>query len=201
MNQWIILKDICTGKMIASTSIWIFIVPAVTKVFNLIESSTPVIGGVNLVAPQNLIILYFSAIAFFLSSLIYTLFCPDLIKKYSSFTDYQSEGKNEVNLTYSLKHLNGKSSKQLFDKLEKNIERASPDDVNKSLDATISIGKQPLSFTFKKEYLSEVYWTIYEYFSGYSIYAQIISWVLLVIGFILLAFILFANLYLVVLSI
>ena len=200
MNYWMNLKEICTGKIITATAVWIFIVPAMTKIFNLLESNTTLFETINIIAPYSIIILYFSAMAFFLASITYIVFCPELIKKYNSYTEYATEGKNQINLSNSLKNLNDKSSKILIDKLKNNITRALPADIDAKKSTTIVFGKTPISYTFKNEDITDVFWAVYEYYTGTAVVAQIIIGLFLSVGFALLTFILFSNLFLVIKS-
>ncbi len=65
MNSWSTIKELSTGKLITSTSIWIFLVPAITKMGNVTEEYMNSVFSISIVSSFSLLCLYFSAIAFF----------------------------------------------------------------------------------------------------------------------------------------
>ncbi|WP_143056828.1 hypothetical protein [Loktanella sp. DSM 29012] len=91
--DWEALKAILDNRIIASTNIWVFLLPAlmvITEKFPVelslfpFGSQSPLI--ITLEVPYNFFLLYFAAIAFFLARLLYILRCPQFLRQYGTAT-------------------------------------------------------------------------------------------------------------------
>ena len=118
MKTWGVIKQLCSGKLAASTAVWIFIVPAIVKISQTIENES-VIYGVELVAPHSLIYLYFSAVAFFISNILYIIACPSLIKEVRNYNTFCSLGYTVFDLSNSTENVKGYDAKKLVERIKK----------------------------------------------------------------------------------
>ena len=192
--NWIIIKSISNTKILASTGIWIFLVPAFIKTSNLLNDSLSgqYFASVQL-APFSILLLYFSAFAFFLGSILYYIFCPRLIKLTDSFKDFESEGMNEHNLTKSLIHLDSHSAKSLISLLRKQANEATGEDIDKNNYFTIT-SSTDRSINLKKNQLSTAFWVTFEFLSEIKPIWRFLTASLFIIGFTLLTLIFIRNL-------
>lgn len=97
--RWTTLKALLDNKLVASTYIWIFILPIVmsltadfplTLPITLPNADAPLVF--NLTIPYNWYQMYFAAVCFALARLIYVTLCPDFLKKYNSPSEAISDG-------------------------------------------------------------------------------------------------------------
>jgi len=197
MNTWEVIKSLCSGKLLASTSLWIFIVPAVVKLTQSIDGGI-YFNGVTLVAPQSLIYLYFSAIAFFISNILYIIACPSLIKKVGHYSEFLSMGCTVFDLSNSTNRVNEKDAKSLIAKIKGEVESSTPKEIDSSkhnnLTLTVGNDKKPQAFTFNDDALPVVFNFIYNFNLSRLWFMQLLCWAFLFIGLALITFLLISNL-------
>ena len=200
MNTWGVIKQLCSGKLVASTAVWIFIVPAIVKISQVIEVKS-VINGVELVAPHSLIYLYFSAVSFFISNILYIVACPNLIKEVRNYNAFCSLGYTVFDLSNSTENVKEATAKKLIYKIKKEVESATPDEIDSSehqtQTLTIGLKNEPQAFTFKVNDLPVVFNLVYNFNLGRLYGMQLLCWMFLSIGLGLLAFLLINNLFVV----
>ncbi|EKO3698584.1 hypothetical protein P0F10_003348 [Vibrio metschnikovii] len=101
--NWSSLNKIHNVKLISSMYIWIFIVPVAAKVLSGTNDLALVTVfdytfELHLKLPFSWQCFYFSALFFAAATVIYNWRCPKLIQQYSSFSEFESEGKQEWHL-------------------------------------------------------------------------------------------------------
>lgn len=198
MKTWIVLKDLSNSRLIYSSSIWIFVVPAVAKFSGEIGGLWVDENIFEFAVPYSFYLLYFSAVAFFLGSVVYLVFCPEIIKKINSYSDFLQEGMTVCNLNESLKKVSEEKSKKLIEVLRKEAGSATPEEIDEFRVLTLSSGQRPITFSFEKEKISVVFWLIYRFHQEQRVAAQTICWLAFSIGIVLVFSILFLNLVYVV---
>lgn len=96
---WVALRAVLETKAVKTASVWLVLVPVLltfTSEFPERYSAAP-LGGNEPISfvlkfPFNWYLFYFAAVCFFLARLVYVVFCPEFIKKYSSAADATSAG-------------------------------------------------------------------------------------------------------------
>ena len=83
--RWRSLKAILDNRVVASTAVWIFLIPVLVSV----TRQFPVL---QIELPFNLFLIYFSALSFFLARMIYNIWCPDFLRRYSSPAEAIADG-------------------------------------------------------------------------------------------------------------
>jgi len=100
---WPELSSIGDSKIFKTSYFWLLIVPILAKVISKLRNfstNNPDIIWVkviseNLTLPFNWTIFYLSSVAFGFGILLYTSRCPSLIRKYKSFSEFNSCGDGE----------------------------------------------------------------------------------------------------------
>ena len=87
--KWETINKIGKTKIAKSTFVFLFVVPVLARF--IVESQYADIFDVAL--PFSWVVLYFSAICVALSTALYFIFCPDLVKQYREFNSFQAGGR------------------------------------------------------------------------------------------------------------
>ncbi|WP_394388818.1 hypothetical protein [Shewanella woodyi] len=198
MRLWESIKAASQSKISAGSAIWIFLVPAIVKVSNGIGVHDVNTYEFQLVAPQSFLLLYFSAMAFFLALIMYVLFCPDLIKKTNSFDDFNNLGMDEYNLSMTLRCLGRNESSKISAEIKGSLGMPSTEMIDKELYKIIKVGKEGTPILIRCEQLMQAYWIVREFHNERLPLFQIVSIVLYAAGVFMLMYILFSNLFLVI---
>jgi len=197
MITWDTIKELSTGKLTTSSAIWIFIVPAIAKISEGLEGKSDLFSF-QIVAPYSLILLYFSALAFFLASVIYIVRCPSFVKSVSSYNDFTKQGMSHFNLTESVKLVDDITASNLKLELKDMIATATTKEIDKHEVISVSAGKKKETFTFNKHELPEVFWLIYLFHIEQRKFEQWFAMSLYIAGFCMLGYTLIVNLCIVV---
>lgn len=101
--RWSTLKALLDNKLVASTYIWVFVLPALMALTERFPLELPIysFGGesplvLNLDVPYNWYLIYFSAICFGFARLIYIARCPAFLRQYSSAAEAVANGVTVV---------------------------------------------------------------------------------------------------------
>lgn len=97
--RWSTLKAILDNKIVASTYVWIILLPIIMNATSKLPRNINIFpwGSVDPVTisleiPVNWYSLYFSALIFALARILYIYKCPEFLRKYSSASDATSKG-------------------------------------------------------------------------------------------------------------
>lgn len=195
MRSWSAIKEFSNSRLVYSTSIWIFVVPALTKISS---AANDYYSGsftfVNLFS-HSLYLVYFSAVSFFLGCMVYYAACPVVIKKFDSFSCFLKEGMSIININESLENLDEKESSELIDLVRKKVDPATVQEIDSARALTLCSGKVPACYSFEENKLKEIFWVIYGFNQSRRIWAQGLCWLFFAVGFFQLAALLFLNLY------
>lgn len=104
---WTVLSALGKSRIFKSSYFWIVLVPLVAKLFSGIENiiDFEIFGAsisINLALPFSWQMFYFSALFIGAASLIYSMFCPEIILKYDKFSDFTDEGKGRKQIISNL---------------------------------------------------------------------------------------------------
>ncbi|ELL1566635.1 hypothetical protein ACPFMM_003532 [Vibrio cholerae] len=193
MRSWKILKELSTGRLISSTSVWIFLVPAIAKLTVLGDNIVDGRYLIDVLYPKSLVLLYLSAVSFFLASLIYMVRCPGYIKQFDNYLDFEHQRMSIVNINTSLTSTSEHATKKLMQELNDSVEKATKEEIDSSCVLTITSGKKRCSFSFNRDNLPLVFWAIYNCHLGSRKISQFFCWLFYIVGFLIMAFILIAN--------
>ncbi|MEI8645477.1 hypothetical protein P4S60_07665 [Pseudoalteromonas sp. Hal040] len=108
--HWSFIKGMADIKLVKISYIWIIIVPILAKALNEVSDSIPItIGNVvinfNVALPFSWQLFFFSALTFSMAQFLYTVFCPEVIKKYKNVHEFREDGKTIIQLGTYLKAL------------------------------------------------------------------------------------------------
>lgn len=112
MNSWESINKLGKNRLLATSYVWLIVVPLFAKILSLVESpldfSSYVPGLIiNFSLPFSWQLFYFSAVVISLAGIIYYCACPGIIKGFSTFADFQSEGRDASYLIRYAEHLKG----------------------------------------------------------------------------------------------
>lgn len=85
--QWDKIKQIQETKIVKSTIYWLVLIPLFIKI--------GIYFGVNINLSKNLFFLYIVSFIFFISSILYWIFCPEIIAKFGSSKKFTTNNFNE----------------------------------------------------------------------------------------------------------
>lgn len=225
---WSNLSILGQNKFIQSSYFWFAFVPIVAKALNGINKTlTFVIINqelkVNLSLPFSWKLLFFGSLFFSIGNLIYLIYCPQLIKKYKSFNDFESEGRTERELLILLVEIVNKFTNENKYKfaikdsdlvkcvaynlrgLHNNIKQENGHLLAQYYNTTQSIKEisksindylyQPSITIFNK---SSTFWSIRELLNNVNTIPRVLVSILYLIGLVFTAIILFNNIYAVI---
>ena len=97
MPTWTGLRALGTSSVLKSSYFWIFFVPLVAKFLHQIEGPFRLhFAGkdqsIALALPFNWTLFYFASLSFAIASLMFSVFCPWLIKNFDTFSAYYESG-------------------------------------------------------------------------------------------------------------
>jgi len=156
MFSWNNVRGLSNAKIVSSTAIWVFLVPAFIKVFNSIDNNY-----VAVELPFSFLVLYFSGVSFFLGAVIYNLFCPGLVKDFDGYASFKSDGQGCYSIDRYLMSVNDCCSIKLKEELISNVGEASSVEIDSSNIGCINIGKNNHVYSFNNEQLGDVFWIVY----------------------------------------
>lgn len=104
-TSWDRLRRLPANKIIASSYIWIVIVPVVAKIFSRVQET--IVIGLNenkieilLALPFSWKLFFFSALCFTVGNVIFSIFCPYAIKRYSNYDEFIMGGGDFSDLIF-----------------------------------------------------------------------------------------------------
>jgi hypothetical protein len=194
MLRWDMVKELSNAKIIATTSIWVFIVPITLKFLNQDLSDL-----VSL--PQSFSILYFSGVSFFLGAVVYNIFSPSILRQYHSYANFAEKGGNVYLIDTFVKNLSKDESSRLKKLLIDKVGELTPSEIDTLETECIDIGKDADVFTFKLDKTRDVFWIVYETFMTKRYSFILVSLTFHALGFIGLSYIFIKNFILVINSI
>lgn len=192
MKTWTILKDLSNSRLVYSTSIWIFFVPAVLKISG---ATSDFFSSGEILVPYSFYLIYFSSVAFFIGSTLYVISCPFFVKKISSYSFFIEEGMSIININNALFKVDEEKSKKLIEVLRKEVGSASPEEIDDNKVLTLCSGIGPASFSFNENNLDKVFWIVYDFQQQQRLMAQLLCWFFYSIGFFLIALVFLMNFY------
>ena len=102
---WSSLRVLGTSRTVRSSYLWLMLVPIVAKCLSAVnEIATFTILSATISVPLSLPFswkaFFFAALAFAVADLIWHIKCPGIIKKYSNYSDFVSQGRTVLDTKY-----------------------------------------------------------------------------------------------------
>ena len=104
-TNWATLRAWGNSRLIKSAYLWLIIVPIVAKLMHpLAGTHTMTVGNVpfkfTVGLPFSWVLFYFMAIVFAVAQLLYSLGCPEIVKKWADGGEYQRNHPGVMHLKY-----------------------------------------------------------------------------------------------------
>lgn len=96
--KWDDLSRLGRSRVLQTSYLWLFIVPVAAKALSLV-SDPLVLSGlsedlvIDLTLPFSWKLFYLSAVLVAVASVIYTVRCPEIIRRFGTFSEFHSEGR------------------------------------------------------------------------------------------------------------
>jgi len=117
--RWSSQRVISNSKIVKSSFIWLIIVPfaakALSKLDDVIELT--IFGGVfkfSTVLPFSWQLLFFAACFFTLAGIIYSIYCPEIVKFYKNYSQFEADGKTRKQINHAFKAITWDDPKSEF---------------------------------------------------------------------------------------
>lgn len=177
MNSWDSINKLGKNKLLATSYVWLIVVPLFAKILSLIENPldfSAYIPGliINFSLPFSWQLFYFSAVIISLAGAIYYFACPSIIKSFSTYAEFQSEGRDASYLEKYAERLDGFSFE------------------GHAKDAIYEPAIEPER---QRQFWPQAFWQIYEYEKGKYPTVRVICFILYVVGIALIVIILADN--------
>lgn len=96
--SWTVLRFVGNSRWVSTAYLWIFLVPMLVRVLEKLPPEVVIVllqqeWTIVLSLPFSWRVFYFSSVAFALGQLIYWIGCPWIIRDFSHFSHFTSEGR------------------------------------------------------------------------------------------------------------
>ena len=108
--KWSSQRAMANSRIVKSSAIWLFIVPFAAKGLTSLEDviELTIFGGkfnISTVLPFSWQLLFFSACSFTLAGIIYSMYCPNIVKLYENFSQFDADGKSRLQINTALREM------------------------------------------------------------------------------------------------
>lgn len=116
-QYWSSQRAIANSKVVKSSAIWLFVVPLAAKTLESLNGPlvfTVFSEEIKLTTslPFSWQMLFFSAVFFTTASIVYSVFCPELVKRYVSYTEFEADGKSRLQIIRALRTISWNEKSQ-----------------------------------------------------------------------------------------
>ncbi len=107
---WSTLRRLGTNRSVRSANVWALIVPISAKLLEGVQGVVTVeLFGhkfpIHLTLPFSWKVLFFAAMLFLLANIVFTVFCPVLIKETESYSDFANQQRSGYELEVQFREL------------------------------------------------------------------------------------------------
>ena len=105
LPRWSGLRQMGESKILRSSYFWLFAVPLLAKALALAEPRLLVLPQglrLHLALPFSWKLFYFSAVAFSLGSLLYSLACPRIVRNFQGYSEWADQGRGDRQIVREL---------------------------------------------------------------------------------------------------
>jgi len=108
--KWTSQRDLANSKVIKSSYIWLFIVPLAARMLSSIDEiiDLTIFGTtikISTSLPFSWQLLFLAACLFSIANTTYSIFCPLIVKSYSNFSEFESQGKTRLQINQAIKNI------------------------------------------------------------------------------------------------
>jgi hypothetical protein len=195
--KWSAFNQLGKSRISKSTYIWIVTVPLLSKLICKIgpEIRIPIISQhaiLTLGLPFSWKIFYFSSLAFGLATIIYSIKCPEIIRKYNRYSQFKEEGKGQRQIIdyliqATIPHANGSMQIISFDEINKFVNLISDEPTS------IKTLEDAYNMKIVGERIDYSFWYVRSRLELSGYWARISCGILYLIGFSLLLILLAQN--------
>jgi hypothetical protein len=177
--SWISINKLGKSKLLATSYLWLIIVPIFAKLFSSIESPldfSKYVDGlvIELSLPFSWKLFYFSAVLISIGSLTYYVWCPKVIQEFESYGDFKQQGKDAFYL------------KSYADKLA---------DFEFDNNSQLAIDAYPKQFSEMEPFISDGFRQLYEHQSQTKAKTRRLCYLLYVLGITMISSVFIMNFY------
>lgn len=189
MINWESIKAISEDKIIASSAVWIFITPLLVKLHDNLATNK---NSESLFINENISLLYFSALAFFISSIMYKMLCPKVIKTTESYQDFVSRRMNHINIQEFMSESSKSTSIMIKSMINESTTKPTPQEIDENMTFYLEVNRDSC-LNIKISEMDSIYWIIRNTQKKQTMLAIIICQSLNIIGAALLLLIMLSN--------
>ncbi len=108
--KWTSQRSLANSKIVKSSYIWLLVVPFLARVLHTLNESinfTIFDAQITLSTslPFSWQLLFLAACFFSVANILFSIFCPDLVKSYGNYSDFESHGKTRMQINTALKDI------------------------------------------------------------------------------------------------
>tara|TARA_Y100000034_G_C6859589_1_gene391049 strand:- start:399 stop:1040 length:642 start_codon:yes stop_codon:yes gene_type:complete len=108
--KWNLVRNLAESKVVASSFIWLFIVPLSAKLLsNLKETVNFTLFGeqvtITTTLPFSWQLLFLAACCFTIANIAYSIFCPEIFKNYRTYAEFKESGKTLLQVNNAIKSM------------------------------------------------------------------------------------------------
>lgn len=103
--DWITIRDLNQNKFLLSFNVWLWLVPILAKIFQHINNpiNFSIFGTnilINLQLPFSWQMFFFGALFISIGNILYSVTCPEIIKKYKTYHVFTSDCNSSYYLAF-----------------------------------------------------------------------------------------------------
>lgn len=108
--KWTSQRELANSKIIKSSYIWLLVVPLSARMLGSIDDviDLTMFGAsmkVSTSLPFSWQLFFIAACLFSVANIIYSIFCPLIVKSYSHFSEFESQGKTRLQINQAIKNI------------------------------------------------------------------------------------------------
>lgn len=128
MIKWSQIAGVGRNRLVRSSYIWLLFVPIAAKALQTVENPLTLTGlseqlHVSMELPFSWKIFYGAAVLFSIANLVFYARCPEIIRDFSNFRDFQNQGRGMEYIYEYVYRIDYEPFIELFDKLNNTIRR------------------------------------------------------------------------------
>lgn len=117
--KWSNLFSIANSRVVKSSVIWLFVVPLCAKLLLQVEYPLTFLAfgqkqSISISLPFSWQLLFYAAIFFTIAGIIYSIYCPELVKKYKNYPQFEADGKTRLQINSALRDIVWCHNKNIF---------------------------------------------------------------------------------------
>jgi hypothetical protein len=108
--KWSLSKNLAESKVVKSSFIWLFIVPVAARTLSSLDDviDLTMFGAsmqITTSLPFSWQLLFLAACCFTVANILYSVFCPDILKQYQSFSEFKEHSKTLLQVNGAMKNM------------------------------------------------------------------------------------------------